>query len=120
MLPSLTLSFRQLPEASNMSPHPPPTTIKAEVYSRIPGALRRPKRIEWAEFNKTGRAFDCFLEGPSFDRMSRPTHFIDPVDAPFVSTIAFDGRRRFITEGKSSSIPTAELPLAGNTMYDFV
>ncbi|MDX2157959.1 MAG: SMP-30/gluconolactonase/LRE family protein [Hyphomicrobiaceae bacterium] len=51
-----------------MSLYPPPTTIKAEVFSRMPATLRRPERTEWADFNKAGAPVDCFLEGPSFDR----------------------------------------------------
>lgn len=51
-----------------MSLYPPPTIIKAEVFSRMPDALRRPRRTEWADFNKAGQPVDCFLEGPSFDR----------------------------------------------------
>jgi gluconolactonase len=51
-----------------MSLYPPPTTIRAEVFSRMPDALRRKTRTEWADFNKPGQIVDCFLEGPSFDR----------------------------------------------------
>ncbi len=51
-----------------MSLYPPPTTLKAEVFTRMPDALRRPRRTEWADFNKGGHPVDCFLEGPSFDR----------------------------------------------------
>jgi gluconolactonase len=51
-----------------MSLYPPPTTIRAEVFSRMPDELRRKTRTEWADFNKPGQIVDCFLEGPSFDR----------------------------------------------------
>lgn len=51
-----------------MSLYPPPVTVKAEVFARVPEALRRPKRTAWADFNKGGHPCDCFLEGPSFDR----------------------------------------------------
>lgn len=51
-----------------MSLYPPPTTIKAEVFTRMPEALRRKVRTQWADFNKAGQPTDCFLEGPSFDR----------------------------------------------------
>jgi gluconolactonase len=51
-----------------MSLYPPPTVIEAEVFTRMPSALRRPRRTEWADFNKAGHPVDCFLEGPSFDR----------------------------------------------------
>lgn len=50
-----------------MSLYPPPATIKAEVFARLPDGLRRPKRTAWADFNKAGQLCDCFLEGPSFD-----------------------------------------------------
>ena len=52
-----------------------------------------------------------------FDRMGRPTHFIDPVVAPFVTNVAFSGRRIFMTESESGTILTAELPVAGKVMY---
>jgi gluconolactonase len=51
-----------------MSLYPPPAVLKAEVFTRMPDALRRPRRTEWADFNKGGHPVDCFLEGPSFDR----------------------------------------------------
>jgi gluconolactonase len=51
-----------------MSLYPPPKTIKAEVFSRMPDAFRKAKRTSWADFNKAGQPVDCFLEGPSFDR----------------------------------------------------
>lgn len=51
-----------------MSLYPTPKTIKAEVFSRMPDAFRRPKRTAWADFNKAGHPIDSFLEGPSFDR----------------------------------------------------
>ena len=51
-----------------MSLYPPPTVIKAEVFSAMPTELRIKKRTQWADFNKAGQPVDCFLEGPSFDR----------------------------------------------------
>ncbi|MEZ5854201.1 MAG: SMP-30/gluconolactonase/LRE family protein [Hyphomicrobiaceae bacterium] len=51
-----------------MSLYPPPTIIKAQVFTRMPDALRRRERTDWADFNKAGQVVDCFLEGPSFDR----------------------------------------------------
>ncbi len=51
-----------------MSLYPPPATIKAEVFARMPDNLRRPVRTAWADYNKGGQIADCFLEGPSFDR----------------------------------------------------
>ena len=50
-----------------MSLYPPPQTIKAEVFTRMPDKFRRKKPTQWADFNKAGQAVDCFLEGPSFD-----------------------------------------------------
>ena len=50
-----------------MSLYPPPATIKAEVFSRMPEHPRK-VRTTWADFNKAGQTVDCFLEGPSFDR----------------------------------------------------
>ena len=45
----------------------PPAVIRAEIFSRMPDELRRPKRTQWGDFNKAGQPVDCFLEGPSFD-----------------------------------------------------
>ena len=43
--------------------------IETEVFSSMPAEFRRPGSLTpWAEANKAGRAVDCFLEGPSFDR----------------------------------------------------
>lgn len=49
----------------------PPVVIEARELSRLPDALRRPVRSEWAEANKPGHVVDCFLEGPAFDREGR-------------------------------------------------
>lgn len=46
----------------------PPAVIEARVLARLPDALRRPVRSEWADANKPGHVVDCFLEGPAFDR----------------------------------------------------
>lgn len=46
----------------------PPQVIEAQVLARLPDALRRAVRSEWADANKPGHVVDCFLEGPSFDR----------------------------------------------------
>lgn len=47
----------------------PPEEIKAEVFSRVPDALRKPSATsKWAMANRPGHPADCFLEGPSFDR----------------------------------------------------
>ena len=45
----------------------PSVVIRAEIFSRMPDELRRPKRTQWGDFNKAGQPVDCFLEGPSFD-----------------------------------------------------
>jgi gluconolactonase len=46
----------------------PPQVIEATVLARLPDALRRPVRTDWADANKPGHIVDCFLEGPAFDR----------------------------------------------------
>ena len=48
--------------------YPPPKTIKAEVFARVPDGLRKKVRTAWADINKGGQICDAFLEGPSFDR----------------------------------------------------
>jgi gluconolactonase len=52
-----------------------------------------------------------------FDRLNRPTHFIEPGVGLFVTNIAFKGKRLFMTESESGTILTAELPAAGKAMY---
>jgi hypothetical protein len=49
--------------------------------------------------------------------MCRPTLYIDPVVAPFVTNVAFKGRHVFMTESETGTILTAELPVAGKPMY---
>ncbi len=51
-----------------MSLFPPPVTVKAEIFARVPDKFRRKIRTSWADYNKAGVPADCFLEGPSFDR----------------------------------------------------
>lgn len=51
-----------------MSLYPPPKTIKAEVFSRVPEKQRKKVRSTWADINKARQICDAFLEGPSFDR----------------------------------------------------
>ncbi len=46
----------------------PPQIVEARILTRLPDALRRPLRSNWADANKPGQIVDCFLEGPSFDR----------------------------------------------------
>ena len=46
----------------------PPQVILARVLTRLPEALRRAQRSEWADANKPGHEIDSFLEGPAFDR----------------------------------------------------
>lgn len=52
-----------------------------------------------------------------FDRLGRPTHFIDPVVGLLLTNVAFKGRRVYMTESESGHILTADLPAAGKTMY---
>ena len=52
-----------------------------------------------------------------FDRLGRPTHFIDPVVGLSLTNVAFNGRRLYMTESESGHILTADLPAAGKTMY---
>lgn len=53
--------------AIKMSYFPPPPTMKAEVFAKLPGHLRRSATSYW-NINNRGQTVDCFLEGPSFDR----------------------------------------------------
>lgn len=50
-------------------PFPEPVVLDAEVFTELPGDLRRPGvQSYWAERNRRGMAVDSFIEGPSFDR----------------------------------------------------
>ena len=49
----------------------PPRRIETTVFTRLPDQFRNPRRTAWADANQGGRAIDCFLEGPSFDRQGR-------------------------------------------------
>lgn len=46
----------------------PPAIQEARILTRMPDALRRPMRSDWADANKGGAPIDSFLEGPAFDR----------------------------------------------------
>ncbi len=46
----------------------PPQIIEAHLLTRLPDALRLPRRSDWTDANKPGQIIDSFLEGPSFDR----------------------------------------------------
>lgn len=52
-----------------------------------------------------------------FDRMLRPTHYIEPQGGLFTTNIAFNGKRLFITESESGTILMADLPVAGRKMF---
>ncbi|AGU52866.1 putative gluconolactonase [Variovorax paradoxus B4] len=45
----------------------PPEVRELEVFTRMPGALRRREPSAWADANRGGQATDSFLEGPVFD-----------------------------------------------------
>ncbi len=45
----------------------PPEVIEATVMTRLPDALRQPRRTDWVDANKPGHVMDSFLEGPVFD-----------------------------------------------------
>ena len=52
-----------------MSLYPPPATIEATVWTRLPDRFRKHGvSPEWAAVLKPGRQVHSFLEGPSFDR----------------------------------------------------
>lgn len=51
-----------------MSLYPPPESVKAEVFARLPDSFRRKgRRSAWADANKRGEELHSFLEGPAFD-----------------------------------------------------
>jgi hypothetical protein len=89
-----------------MSLYPPPATIKAEVFTRMPEHLRKRVRTAWADFNKAGQIADCFLEGPSFDRQGKP-----PTNKPSLSSTPRGSERyRSRTTSLGKSRPRTERP----------
>lgn len=44
-----------------------PDVIEFDVWTRLPDALRKPERSDWADANRGGAPVDSFLEGPVFD-----------------------------------------------------
>jgi gluconolactonase len=52
-----------------------------------------------------------------FDRLLRPTHFIESPAGIFTTNAAFKGKRLYMTESESGTILVAELPVAGKRMY---
>jgi gluconolactonase len=58
----------------------PPPEIETRVFARVPDALRRTgQQSQWADVMMHGRAVDCFIEGPSFDKAGN----LYIVDIPF-------------------------------------
>lgn len=44
-----------------------PDVMEFDVWTRLPDALRKPERSDWADANRGGAPVDSFLEGPVFD-----------------------------------------------------
>lgn len=72
------------------------TTIRTEVFARLPDALRRRQPSEWGNANRSGAILECFLESPAFDRAGR----LYCVDVPWgrVFCIAPDGTFDVVAE----------------------
>ena len=45
----------------------PPALRDLDVFTRLPGRFRAPRRTPWSEANRGGAAIDSFLEAPVFD-----------------------------------------------------
>jgi gluconolactonase len=52
-----------------------------------------------------------------FDRVGRPTHFIEPPVGHFVTNMAFKGKQLFMTESETGHILVADMPFAGKPMF---
>ena len=52
-----------------------------------------------------------------FDRLGRPTHFIEPPVGQFVTNIAFKGKQLYMTESETGHILVADMPFAGKPMF---
>ena len=74
-------------------PFPEPVVLDAEVFTELPGDLRRPGVSSyWAESNRRGMAVDSFVEGPSFDRDGNLWF----VDIPFGRVFRADPRGKVV------------------------
>jgi sugar lactone lactonase YvrE len=94
--------------------------IACTVFSRVPDKYRRMVKTAWADANRGGDPVDCFLEGPSFDRVGRPTHHVEPQGECFVTNVAFGGpagTSLFMTDSGHGQILKAEMPVAGKPMF---
>jgi gluconolactonase len=52
-----------------------------------------------------------------FDRLGRPTHFIEPPIGHFVTNIAFKGKQLYMTESETGHILVADMPYPGKPMF---
>ena len=52
-----------------------------------------------------------------FDRLGRPTNFIEPPVGQFVTNIAFKGKQLYMTESETGHILVADMPFAGKPMF---
>lgn len=80
-----------------MSLYAPPTSLASEVFTRLPDSFRvKDRDAAWVTANKPGHRLDCFLEGPSFDRMGN----LYVTDIPYgrVFRIAPDGAWTLVAE----------------------
>src|SRR6185312_14672294 len=57
----------------------PPVRVPTSLHFRLPDTFRQKQRNAWSDPNRMGQAVDCFLEGPSFDRVGN----LFFVDIPF-------------------------------------
>lgn len=55
------------------------TTVRTEVFARLPDRWRRKEVSSWGNANRAGARLDCFLESPAFDRLGN----LYVVDVPF-------------------------------------
>jgi gluconolactonase len=76
--------------------YPLPSAVPAQVWTRLPERFRAPRPTTWANANLAGHEVECFLEGPSFDRMGR----LYVVDIPFgrIFRISAEGEWSLVTE----------------------
>ncbi len=74
-----------------MSLFSPPPVITAEVFARVPDALRKPGRCAWGDANNGMRPTECFLEGPVFDREGN----LYVTDIPYGRILRVDATGKF-------------------------
>ena len=84
------------------------------MLTRLPDALRQPRRTEWVDANKPGHVIDSFLEGPVFDRAGN----LYVTDIPYGRIFRIDAGARMAAGRRSTTAgPTAWRSIATAALW---